>query len=144
MKKLLYVHLVLENVEVLKFDADDIHFVSVENIHKNIVFGNNYLHESIQCDGLYLKVYPSGNKMENNITGSTEKSLPFERIKLYQDVVSIELFYDNQTSESICVPYDGEEVNSLQTLKITPNGSMVLTINKTLRETEDELSESVL
>lgn len=130
MKKLTYIDIVLENVEVLKFDVEYIDYISVDNIHKNTVYSHDNLHEYLQCDELYLMLHPSANKIENSTTDYTEKSLPFDRINAWQDIVSIELFYDDETSENIYVPYDGEEVNLLQSQIITSTGSMLVVCSK--------------
>lgn len=96
----------MENCEVWEFDRKDIGDFDCVGIRRSVArLGGNCITEYTECDELFLELFLSANTPQETPFHDAPKS-PFERISEYADITSIEITYDNGTSEHICVPTD--------------------------------------
>lgn len=116
----------LSTTSVDMFDCE-VSGVFIKGITRNICsIAANAVEEYSHAESVGLSLTPNGTnkKMDNgNYTIG-------ERILLYDDITAIEVFYEDGTSEEICVPWEGNYTNAYQTSKIMKDGNLNIEIKK--------------
>ena len=96
----------MENCEVWEFDRKDIGDLDCVGIRRSVSrIGCNCITDYTECDEFFLELFSSANVPQETPFHDGPKS-PFERIAEYADITSVEITYDNGTSEHIWVPTD--------------------------------------
>lgn len=127
MKKLSKIEFYFENCETASLLAPHVDRICVKGTTKDVEYVAGNLRETRECESIHVKLKKSANELYDSFGRMSENQL-FERIAMYDDIVSVTLSYDNGSSDEIRVPYDGEETNDLQETKIDDDGNLEITI----------------
>ena len=138
----------LENCEVITIDGKYIGDFDVYNICTNISrMGCNYIGKAKSCDSFIIEIYRDANVVNNPFgTEDDNDGKIFERIKQYNDITSVTVYYDKkdedyndiETGESdyFYVPYQEETEGQLgspniyQSTYINNFGDLYIVIDK--------------
>lgn len=132
---------IFENVEVLRFDMDAFGFIDIRDIRQDY---HTFLGDRTLCPGyraygrVELTIKKEADDHPKYRPSVYEALTPFERLKLFPDVVALELIYSDGTSREIYVPFDGDEISSLQTVYDDEEGNLFLKIEPCPPESEEE------
>lgn len=134
MKNLETVTLCFENCETAKIDAKHIAQMNVMDIARHIEYyttakNETVVHDWLTCHSLAFTLKPGANAKYDSFGDVSEQRL-FDRIKMFNDIVSVTLNYDDNSEDEIYVFYDGNETNAAQTTATDSNGCLVITITK--------------
>jgi len=137
MKNVKYLELVLENCEVIKFNAKHIKTLEIKNIKKEIQrIAFNSILEYIFCEDFIIQISSKANTLDAYETtwGILDNRLPFERINDFKDIAAIDVCYDDDTTEYIYVNWSkdsGTCVNSYQSSHINKKtGDLFVVVSK--------------
>ena len=150
--KVVAIEIVFENVEVLRFDIGAFERVDIRDVRKHYYGGavgyaelrdlyevltnkDLYSDAHTECRPFYLAhghVWLCIKKEANDTTkyrpSMCEDLTPFQRLKCSPDVTALALIYSDGTTQSIWVPFDGEEESSLQSTYEDEAGNLCLHI----------------
>lgn len=139
--KVVAIDFIFENVEVLRFDMDAFGFIDIRDIRQDYhtFLGDRTLRPGYRAYGMVeLTIKKAADDHPKYWPSVYEELTPFERLKLFPDVVALELIYSDDTSRTIYVPFDGDEVSSLQTVYDDEEGNLFLKIEPSPPESEEE------
>lgn len=122
----------MENCEVWEFDRKDIGDLDCVGIRRSVSrIGCNCITDYTECDEFFLELFSSANVPKETPFHDGPKS-PFERITEYADITSVEITYDNGTSEPIWVPTDCDYnvPATTQTCYLSKCGSLYIRISE--------------
>lgn len=115
--KLSKIEIGLENCDVITIDNEDIKYVSINSISKDIdIVQDGDIIEHSYCNSLNMLLKPSANKtyQEFQQNGKDYECKVFERLQTYNDITSIQLIYNNGTkTDDIYVLYKDKNENEL-------------------------------
>lgn len=129
MKKLYKIEFYFENCETASVFEPDVERIYVMDATRDIECLTGNVRDTIACESFHVKLKKTANKRYQSF-GMLSKSPLFERIAMYNDIVSVTLIYCDGSSDEIRVSYDGDETNDLQTTKIDNVGNLDITISK--------------
>lgn len=96
----------MENCEVWEFDRKDIGDLDCVGIRRSVSrIGCNCITDYTECDEFFLELFSSAN-VPQETPFYDDPTSPFDRITIYADITSVDITYDNGTSEHIWVPSD--------------------------------------
>ena len=136
MKEVTKIRVGFENLEYMEFEVNEIASLLINNIVTQVQrFAINSVAEMFKCSEVFMELIPAANRkhcafgVEDEHTTTT-----FQRIREYDDITSIEVFYDDGTSKDVYVPWEdasgGGEVNKYQSSYYSDNGALYIYINK--------------
>lgn len=118
------IEIVLENCEVITINEKYIGDFNISNIHTDISrMGCNYIGKMQCCDSFLIEIYRDANVVNKPFGYEDENQTKiFERIALYNDITSIDVYYDKKydnykdvkTGEHDCIYVPYEEINKNQ------------------------------
>ena len=104
MKGIKSVCFVFENVESFSIDAKYFGVLTIGDFERRIErIASNYISDSTIAHKILFEIFPEGDG-EYDSYGKQERK--FWRIREWDDITHIELTYDDDTVEYICVDYD--------------------------------------
>lgn len=142
------IEIILENCEVITIEGKYIGAFDVSNIHTSISrMGCNHIGKMQCCESFIIEIYRDANVINKPFGYEDEDQTKiFERIALYNDITSIEVYYDKkdddykdvETGECDCiyVPYEELNENQLgspnkyQSTHINKYGDLYIVIDK--------------
>lgn len=127
MRKLNKIEFYFENCETASLLAPHVERIYVKGTAKDVEYMAGNLRETLACESIHVKLKKSANELYDSFGRMSENQL-FERIAMYDDIVSVTLSYDDGSSDEIRVPYDGDETNDLQETKTDNEGNLEITI----------------
>jgi len=129
--KIKNINLVFENVEELVIPIRYIKHFFLSNINPNYSYGNENQVIYDSCDSLTMMIDKSFNISINN--GLYGEYNAFDRITQYNDIVAIEVQYEDENIEPTLVYVSWCEIDSLNNLNqisvITKDGDLLLCIS---------------
>lgn len=126
------IELVLENGEAWEFERKDIGEFECSGIHRIISsIGCNRMMDYEECDEFFIELFSSADVPKKSLYYDKPKS-PFERLSKYADITSVEIMYNNGTSECIEVPFDGgfNIPGTTQTCYLSDAGNLYIRVSK--------------
>lgn len=147
MKQFQFIDLVLENSEVIQIKSEHIHFFHAGEITRSISrFGTNAIHDMTSCKEIFLQLSPLSNDMSSyDFTYHNNNTLPFDRLLKHQDLVAINIKFDDDSEEYIYVSWGGESdwINAHQTCRVSQQtGDLFIVVSE--NKTADTYFESHL
>ena len=140
-KNLKEIELIFENVEVYKFKQEYFESIMIGNTFSEYGrFSENVLSKKFFSE-ICFTIFKGGNEESDTKHGEEELSR-FERIVKFNDIVGINLIYEDGTEEEIHSYWmDGrnDEENKLQHSKITSRGDLKVYIGNQYGNTDDAL-----
>lgn len=132
-KKIVAIGFGFENVEGLRFDIDAFEYTAIRDVRMSYIQhrGSDKLEEHCWAeDGVVLLIKKEANDNPKYHPTTYKKLTPFQRLKIFNDIVSLELIYDDGTSRYVYVPYDGDscEESSLQSVWETEEGNLLVKV----------------
>lgn len=132
-KKIVAISFGFENVEGLRFDIDAFEYTDIRDVRMSYIQhrGSDKLEEHCWAeDGVVLLIKKEANDNPKYHPTTYKKLTPFQRLKIFNDIVSLELIYDDGTSRYVYVPYDGDscEESSLQSVWETEEGNLLVKV----------------
>lgn len=123
MKQFQSIDLVLENCEVIQIKSEHIHFFHVDEITRSISrFGTNTVHDMTSCKEFFLQISPLSKDMSSyDFTYNSNTTLPFDRLLKHQDLVAVNIKFDDNSEKYIYVSWGGESdwINVHQTCRVS-------------------------
>ncbi|MBZ9693219.1 hypothetical protein [Clostridium sp. M14] len=109
-KEIKKIEFILENCEVIEFEGKHVGDFDVENIKTNISrIACNSISKHNVCETFAIEISSLANTEIVQPWG--DKIKPFDRLNKYQDITSIEIHYNDNTSDKILVDYCSESEN---------------------------------
>lgn len=141
MREVKNIRIGFENCEVMDFDVKEAASLLLDNITAMVQrFAINSVGEMTQCSEFFVELIPAANR-EHSPFGMDDKTTNFQRIREYDDITSVELFYDDGTSVEVYVPWEdattGGEINKLQSSYLSENGALYIYISKDGKNVRD-------
>lgn len=141
-KEIKLMKLCFENVEVVEIDPKYFGCISLEHITSGLIndWYSNETHTWEEAEDSQFTIRPEGNiKLEDS--GNADNL--FERILMFNDLVSIEFIYKDGTNREIQFNWntENEYKNTYQSALITENGFLVVCISK--KHKAEEYKKSV-
>lgn len=133
--------LIFENCEYVDFDRADIGQFWCDNVHESVSrFASNSISKYKCCDGVFMEIKNVANTTYS-CYGHDMEEHKFERITNGCDVTQIVITYEDDTVETILVPWiaeDNEFINDAQTYYLSSYGNLYLMISE-----EDEVADEI-
>lgn len=133
MKAINKVRIGLENCECLEFQGDQVSYLAITNIRKNIYWSGSFLFDHNVCDHFSMNLLPSANIKQNDISKFNVTQLPFDRLLQYPDIVSVEVFYSDGRSVDVYVEWEDDnhrDYNLYQRTTISEYGNLCILVDK--------------
>ena len=143
-KKLKNIELVFENIEVLRLPIRVVEVVDIKGIFRQLRknMGVNDVDEYIHCEKAALLLDSTANDNKFWVTDYYRDApmSPFDRIRKYNDITCVTLYYADGKRENIYVPWKGsDEINDLQKVSYdNESGELIIKIEKSCKEEEKE------
>lgn len=143
MKEVVSIDIILENCEVIRVNREHIGYFCMSDVKKSIVrIGVNSISDFLQCDELYIEICSKVNHPDSYVSTRQDNDiLPFDRILRYNDITSLDINYEDGSSECISVKWDEDSFysNSYQTSKMNEfTGDLYIVVSD--KVTADEYS----
>lgn len=131
MKSVKSVEFVFENCECFSIDAKYFGTLKLSDFHLCIqrIAANAIV--KMNCVGtVAMEIFSDGNKKYAPFGCEDEAEKCFDRLNMYHDITSIEIIYDDDTSETYYVDYEGDATNEYQKNYMNNFGDMYIVISK--------------
>lgn len=113
------IEIVLGNCEVIKIPGNNIGWIDISSIHHRVYRAAiNYIQSINIADNVELELLPDTN----------DKAV--KRLSSCNDIVWLEIEYDDNNREIYYVDYDGNEVNNNQSTYLSDAGNLFIVIGK--------------
>lgn len=124
-----------ERLSVGDMHEDDVHTFSITGIERRIgTLAVDYAGESLVAKDIRIVLNPKANRSYESLGGErSENETLFDRIRMFSDITSICIIYDDETEEEISVPWNfnhSEYSNSWQFVSLNAEGQLTININK--------------
>lgn len=108
-KKVSKIKLIFENISVCELDKTMFSQFFMSGIKNSFLincyqYGNGENEKRLSCEMFYIEINLKGLKQLCSLENFTLE----ERLKIYNDITSVEIYYDNGTVEAIYVPWNDE------------------------------------
>lgn len=115
MSQVQFIEICFENCESVKIDQEQLIYLDLSNITSDI----NRYNKTQKCDSCEIAINKAAN-IEYSPFGLTDYLIQkvFDRILAYDDIVSIQIHYDDDTEDYIYVPYKDKQEGELGTPNI--------------------------
>ena len=124
--KVISIELVFENCEMMTFEQDDIVDLELGNITTNILkVAVNGIVKKVYANEVYIELKKESN---SKFVSFGDEGYKFDRILRYNDIVLMDLHFEDGRIETYHVCYNGEEINSNQNVVLKDNGNLVIDI----------------
>lgn len=130
-QKIKSISLGFENCEDISIDKEYIYMLYFDNVAKGIYYNRprDEICKYLTCEEFILELSGEADKPYESFGYPSEHTV-FQRILLCRDITSVEICYDNGTSELIYVLCDGIESNTFQTSCIKDSGHLLVCISR--------------
>lgn len=132
MKRIKSIRFVFENCECFSIDAKYLGEFELSDIHKCIHrIAANCIAKMDCANTVAIEIFSEGNKEYSpfDVIRDEDETL-FDRLNMYHDITSIDIIYDDDTSEMYYVDYEGDETNEYQKNYMNNFGDMYIVISK--------------
>ena len=145
-KTIVAVEFGFENGGSLRFATDAFEYAYIRDVRRAYFHPRRSNQPEEHCranGGLEILIKKAANDIPKYRPTAYEKLTPFQRLKLFDDIVSLELIYDDGTSRVVYVPFEerNECESSLQSGYETEDGDFLLKI-KACRKRQDAPDEN--
>lgn len=131
MKSVKSVEFVFENCECFSIDAKYFGTLKLSDFHLCIqrIAANAIV--KMNCVGtVAMEIFSDGNKKYSPFGFEDKTDKCFDRLSKYNDITSIIIVYDDDTTEEYYVDYKGDEINEYQTNYMNKFGDFYIVISK--------------
>lgn len=109
MKEVESIKLVLINLEVVKFNREDIGILFINDVKRNIQrIASNSISEMLIAEEFYIQISSSANKSESYIEGYEKDLKPFDRLTRYKDITALIIEYQDGEKEEVYTKWVGD------------------------------------
>lgn len=130
MKSIKSIEFVFENCECFSIDAKYLGEFELSDIHQCIHrIASNCIAKMDCANTVAIEIFSEGNKEYSPFGVRDRDETLFDRF-MYHDITSIEIVYDDETSETYYVDYEGDEINEYQKNYMNNFGDMYIVISK--------------
>ena len=147
MKDVKKIELVFENCDYVEIQPEDIANLVINNISEKIRrIACNSISKYKVIDDMVITLTRNANKQYAPLGFIEDKEYIFDRITGWNDITSIDITYEDDTTDYITVTWTGDSDynNDSQHSLLTPQGNLIIVIGNNVNSVEDYLHKEDL
>lgn len=126
MKKVQSITFVFENCESIEFPVKYIGLIYINDITQNIKrISLNSVKKIDVAKELFVEIFSEGDEKYNQFCAQGK----FERLMYHRDIVFVEVHYDDYSTDTIYVDYEGDMQNANQDNYLSNLGNLYISIS---------------
>ena len=130
MPDLTKIELNFENCDSVTIDASNIEEMKIEEITENTYYSRGDLIKTRACENFWIVIKPKANVIYHEFQNENRPMKIFDRLRIWQDIVSVTLHYSDGTAEQeIYIPWENDFQNNNRAMRVTENRGFEISIS---------------